>query len=355
VSSGDGAVVASWTPATFGGEPVVVQLASKEPSTVSLPATSIAIEVTAYLRDSHAPVTVLGDVLDITFPHTPSGAYPQQSSDARTWLDIARLPTLQLPAGQSEGWFRDSDGTVHVLTRHLTYFALLMPEAQTKLALNLTTPRRLWLAGRTFMTVRVLVTAPARITGSFVAANGDIVSGQVIRTPTRHAGATILRVPLHIAKPGVYRLQVRADGIGQVANRTARIRFVARRPSSPVWQSSGRLRVAVVRGLRVPAATLAAALGREYDVHVVDDAELYAAVDPRDPHAATAVVVDLRTVPLQSLAALHELLPELRIIGLTADRAAAAAAGTAGIHALVVRHAPGRAVTRVIAGLIARR
>ena len=33
--------------------------------------------------------------------------------------------TLNLPDGQADGWFRDSDGTVHVLTRHLTYFALV--------------------------------------------------------------------------------------------------------------------------------------------------------------------------------------------------------------------------------------
>jgi hypothetical protein len=42
------------------------------------------------------------------------------SQDAKAWSGITPLPTLQLPAGQPEGWFRDSDGTIHVLTRHLT-------------------------------------------------------------------------------------------------------------------------------------------------------------------------------------------------------------------------------------------
>jgi uncharacterized repeat protein (TIGR02059 family) len=350
VASGDGSVVASWTPLTFG-EPVVVELAPKVPTSVALPPSATVVDVTAFLRDSHRPVTALGDVLDVAFLHVPAGTQPVQSQDASSWANVAQLPTLQLPAGQREGWFRDSDGTVHVLTRHLTYFAMLVPQAQTKLALNLTTPRRLWLAGRTFMAVRIVVTAPARVTGSFVAPDGTVIPGQVIRTPTRHAGSTVLRVPLNVTKPGVYRLQVHADGIGQVVDRTARIRFFAERPASPIWQSSGPLKVAVVRGLKLNAANL----GSGYHVDVVDDADLYSAVDPQDPHAATAVVVDLATVPLSSLASLHALLPELQIIGVAGDPATARAARAIGIRTLLAGPDRTPAVTRVVKTLLPRR
>jgi hypothetical protein len=237
-----------------------------------------------------------------------------------------------------------------VLTRHLTYYALLVPQTSTKLTLRLTTPRRLWLAGRTYMAVRIFVSAPARVTGNFVAADGTVIPGQVIKTPTRRAGATILRVPLRVTKPGLYRLQVHAEGIGQAVNRTARIRFLAQRPAAPAT-----LRVAVIRGLSVRAATLGAALGRKYVVRVVNDADLYTAVNPIDPNAATAVVVDLSTVPLSSLVSLHELLPELRIIGLAHDAGTAAVARAHGIPALVVGHMRTPAVTHVIKGLIVQR
>jgi hypothetical protein len=356
LATSDGAAVAAWTPQTFGGDPVVVQLIPQPPAARgSLPSSAVVVDATAFLRDSHTPVTQLADVLDLQFPHTVDGSSIQTSQDGRTWTDIAQLPTLQLPAGQPAGWFRDSDGTTHVLTRHLTYFAVIPPNASTKLALRLTTPRRLWLEGRSYMAVRIVVTAPARVTGSFVAPDGKVIPGQVIRTPTRHAGATILRVPLHVGAPGLYRLEVRAEGAGQVAERTARIRFVMHRPASPIWQAAGPVRVAVVRGLPLRTSTLRAALGHDYLVRPVGDADLYSEVDPNDPRAAAVVIVDLASVPLQSLASLHALLPELRIIGLTGDSSTAAAARLVGVESIVVHQRRPAAVTPVIKRLIPRR
>lgn len=356
LAASDGSVLASWTPPTFGREPVVVQLIPQPPAARgSLPASAVIVGVTAFLRDSHTPVTQLGDVLDLQFLHTADGSSIKTSEDGRTWTDIAQLPTLQLPAGQPDGWFRDSDGTTHVLTRHITYFAVIAPTASTELAMRLTTPRRLWIAGRSFMAVRIVVTAPARVTGSFIAPDGKVIPGQVIRTPTRHAGSTVLRFPLRITTPGLYRLQVHAEGIGQVAERTARIRFVMHRPPSPIWQAAGPIRVAVIQGLRLRASTLRAALGHTYVVETVSDADLYSKVDPNDPHAAAAVVVDLASVPLRSLASLHALLPELRIIGLASNASAATAARLVGVRAIVVHQSKPTVVTHLIKRLIPRR
>ena len=339
-----------------GGEPIVIQLIPQPAAARgSLPSSAVVVDATAFLRDSHTPVTQLGDVLDLQFPHTAAGSSIETSLDGRTWATIAQLQTLQLPADQPAGWFRDSDGTTHVLTRHLTYFAVVPPTASTELAMRLTTPRRLWIAGRTFMAVRIVVTAPARVTGSFVAPDGKVIPGQVIRTPTRHAGSTVLRFPLRITTPGLYRLQVHAEGIGQVAERTARIRFVMHRPTSPIWQAAGPIRVAVIQGLRVRASTLRAALGHKYVVQTVSDADLYSQVDPNDPRAAAAVIVDLASVPLRSLASLHALLPELRIIGLAGNASAATAARRVGVRAIVVHQSKPTVVTHVIKRMIPRR
>jgi len=174
--------------------------------------------------------------------------------------------------------------------------------------------RRLWLRDRSFIGVRLMLTAPARVTGHFIAPDGSIVQGQAVRTPTRHAGATILRVPLHVSRPGLYKLQIHADGVGQVVDRTATIRFFANRPASPIWQD-GAIRVAVVRGAQ-GLGSLDRRLGRHFVVRRIADAALYDVVDTSYRTAAAVVVVDLGTVPTYTLAELHALLPEVQIIGL---------------------------------------
>jgi hypothetical protein len=100
---------------------------------------------------------------------------------------------------------------------------------------------------------------------------------------------------------------------------------------------------------------LRAALGRDYVVRPVSDSDLYSEVDPNDPRAAAAVIVDLASVPLPSLASLHALLPELRIIGLTSDSSTAAAARLVGVHAIVVQKSRPTVVTHVIKRLIPAR
>ena len=272
--------------------------------------------MSAFLRSTHAPVHDLGGVADIRFVNAGSGTHPVTSTDGKTWRDIPQLPTLNLPDGQADGWFLDSDGTVHVLARHLSYYALVGRQVSTRLAMRIMTVRRLWLANRSFVAVRMSLTGPARVTGSFVAPDGSIVPGQTIKTPTRHAGVTILRVPLKITTPGVYKLQMHADGLGQVVNRTAKIRFLATQPASPIWQD-GDVRVAVVQGVR-GLDSLGRALGRSF---VVDARVRRARSTTRSTRstatAAAVVVVDLRTIPAYTLAGLHALLPEVKIIGLS--------------------------------------
>jgi uncharacterized repeat protein (TIGR02059 family) len=351
LESSDGLTLLDWPAGAFG-DSVVVEVSPTPAASVSnLPADAIVVDVTAFLRSTHAPVTALGGVVEISFKHAGAGARPLTSQDGAAWRAIPQLPTLDLPAGQPDGWFADSDGTLHVLTRHLTYYALVGQQASTKLAMRIITARRLWLRGRSFVAVRMSLTAPARVTGSFVEPDGSIVPGQTIRTPTRHAGVTILRVPLRVTMPGLYRLQMHAEGLGQVVDRTAVIRFLPKRPASPVWQDVRPLRVAVVDGVR-GLGSLERRLGDGFIVRPVSDSSLYGVVDTKFPTAAAVVVVDLGTVPASTLATLHALLPELRIIGLTASPKQAAHYRGLGVNAVLSRTAPAASIARTVRSLL---
>jgi hypothetical protein len=337
IHSSDGLTTLTWPVGAFS-DSVVVHIAPKLASALpTLPKDAIVIQVTAFLRSTRAPVTQLGGIIDVRFPNATQGAHPLYSTDGASWRDIPQLQTLNLPDGQQDGWFRDSDGTIHVLARHLSYYALVGQEVSTKLAMRIITVRRLWLRQRSFIAVRMTLTAPARVTGTFVAPDGSTVAGQSIKTPTRHAGVTLLRVPLRITTPGIYKLQMHAEGAGQAINRTAKINFMASRPASPIWQD-GAPRVAIVRGAK-GLSSLDRRLGKRFVVRRIADAALYDAVDTSYRTAAAVVVVDLGTVPTYTLAALHALLPEVKIVGLTATPAKSAYYRSIGVSAILSRTA----------------
>jgi hypothetical protein len=347
-TAADGNTLFDWPVGTFS-DAVVIQIAPTAPSAVTgVPSDSTVVDVTAFMRSNHAPVTDLGEVVDIQFPHAPEGATPMTSEDAKSWRALTQLPTFNLPDGQADGWFRDSDGVVHVLTRHLTYYALITHGSATKLALQILTAKRLWIDNRTFVAVRMALTAPARVTGSFVGTNGVSVPGQTVKTPTRRAGITILRVPMHVTKPGVYRLEMHADGIGQVVDVSTKIKFLQRRPASSLSLAARPLQVVVIRGARASLTGLSADLGHSYRVRPIADSDLYTVVDPASRTAASTVLVDLATVPMQTLSGLRALLPELKIVGLTNDPSVAKYARTIGVNAVLARSASAAKVAGAI-------
>ena len=75
------------------------------------------------IEDLEAAIRILFD--------TPAvGAVPVQSSDnGVTWVELPRLSTPELPAGQRDGYYVNSDGTVWILTRHLSMFGVLAEQA----------------------------------------------------------------------------------------------------------------------------------------------------------------------------------------------------------------------------------
>ncbi len=338
----------SWPQGTFS-DAVVIQILPYSPEALSgIPSSAIVVDVTAFMRSNHAPVTDLGQVADIQFPHAPEGATLMASQDAKSWRAITQLPTFSLPDGQTDGWFRDSDGTIHVLTRHLTYYALITHGSATKLALQILTAKRLWIDNRTFVAVRMALTAPARVTGNFTAANGTTVAGQTVKTPTRRAGITILRIPMHVTRPGIYQLQMHADGIGQTVDVTTTIKFMQHRPASSLSAAARPIPVVVIHGARSSLAGLRAALTHGYTVRPVADANLYTAVDPTNPNPAAAVVVDLNTIPIKTLTGLHALLPEIKIIALTNNPTTARHVQRMGVSAVLARAASDAQISSAI-------
>ena len=84
---------------------------------------SQVIEVTARWALAGTSVHDFNDVLEVLLPATAgSFGVPATSQDGTTWRMLPRLTGTTLPSGKADGFYRDAAG-VHVLTRHLSYFA----------------------------------------------------------------------------------------------------------------------------------------------------------------------------------------------------------------------------------------
>jgi len=81
-------------------------------------------------------VTNLKAPIEIRMPKIPSGAVVGSSNDEITWQRIPLLEAKTLPDVAADGYFTHSDGTISVLTRHLTFFGYRKP--QTSIAVSMT-------------------------------------------------------------------------------------------------------------------------------------------------------------------------------------------------------------------------
>lgn len=76
-------------------------------------------------KSSGQKVTVLAEPLQVHIASAPGNYVPAFSEDGKTWSTIPRIYNLPLPDGQSDGYFVNTDGSIDIYTRHLTYFGLL--------------------------------------------------------------------------------------------------------------------------------------------------------------------------------------------------------------------------------------
>jgi len=118
-------VAVNWTSSTFA-TPVVLKI-DPTPSGVStfvVKSGNVLISITV-TDSSGAPVKALAAPLDITFVNPSPGFVPAVSEDGVSFRAVPLLQGTTLPDGQPDGYYVDSSGTVHLLTRHLTIFGII--------------------------------------------------------------------------------------------------------------------------------------------------------------------------------------------------------------------------------------
>ncbi|HEV7134863.1 MAG TPA: hypothetical protein VGN27_14140 [Gaiellaceae bacterium] len=136
-SSQSGSVDVTWNPGTFTA-PAVVTVDTKPPTATPIIGPShglVSIVVTD--PSTGQQVHQLASPLTVVF-EPPAGGFPRGfvpliSTDGTTWRATAQLTTNSLPEGQADGFYRwtTADGAAHpagtllILTRHLTLFAVL--------------------------------------------------------------------------------------------------------------------------------------------------------------------------------------------------------------------------------------
>ena len=188
-------VTVQWAASTLSSDATILVT----PTSVSTPlpgfqAGGAAVQVTIRAADG-TPITSVDTPLDIVFANSPAGVQPASSADGVTWTPIPQISGPPLPAGQRDGWYRDAGGAVHVLTRHLTYFGVLVPTVQTKVVVTVRTAARLDLRRSQVLQVTVGATVPGRATISLANAKGTAVAR--LRT---QLGAGSTRLALHVPR-----------------------------------------------------------------------------------------------------------------------------------------------------------
>ena len=160
--------------------------------------------------------------LEIVIPGGGTGFAPGYSNDGGvTWVSIPKLSGTTLPAGQQDGYYLDSSGTVHILTLHATYFGVI-----GSLVMQ-TWNRPSFLVG----SPRVFVyLAPQRQASATVVL--ETHAGVALRTLklTLPAGSTRVKIPLPAGlKAGIYLVKVNAGSGPASVQRVLVVRLVNHR------------------------------------------------------------------------------------------------------------------------------
>jgi hypothetical protein len=129
---------------------------------------------------------------------------------------------------------------------------------------------------------------------------------------------------------------VNASGIGQTATATKRIHVAAVQPRTPAPSSARPAGVVVIDGTRRLVAQLTAKLGARFAVTSSAGAALFDAIDPRSTRTV-AIVVDLDTTPVSTIAAIHSVFPELEITAVASDPISAKAGRRAGATVVIAK------------------
>jgi hypothetical protein len=127
--AGAGSVDVTWPAGTFSST-VVVTADSAPPQVTSsalIGGRSGDNQLVSIVATNASGTVVheLAKPLDVLFSNPPKNFVPVISTDGVNFRAVAKITGPDLPAGQQDGYYVDAQGNIHILTRHLTIFAVL--------------------------------------------------------------------------------------------------------------------------------------------------------------------------------------------------------------------------------------
>ena len=220
VTSASENITVNWAAGTFAA-PAQVSVVDDPAVGGMFGSGSRAVRVTVTNLSDGTALQTFDQPLELVFDAGPAGV-PSFSEDGISWWPVPKLASDVLPPGQADGYYTDSTGAVHLLTRHLTYFGVLAHKA-TKLVLAVTASAvRLPGAARLSMTFQV--TMGARVVATLFSPHGRLVKTWSRTVP---AGTSTLDLTLPASKvgAGVCTIVLRATAAGQTTRRSIRVRL----------------------------------------------------------------------------------------------------------------------------------
>jgi hypothetical protein len=299
-----------------------------------------ATEVVALRTSDGSAVHALAGVLDIHFPSAALDAIPATSEDNVVWSPLPSLGSHALPGGVAAGFFRDDQGTVHILTTHLTYFGLMRAPA-SKLAFRVVGSVHYVLGKQTTVAARLQSTRTANVTATLFGPTGK--RADTWKFPIK-AGTSIekLRWPTEVAAPGAYTITFTANSGGQVAARAIRLQAV--RPGDPLRKGSVSV---VISGPSVNG--LGSGLAGVRVLQTAGDDTFTAAATPGAN--VTVIVVDVDQYGLATIRDLHTLFPEVRLVAVSSTAKVLGRAVVLGATVAVPPSTPSQQLAALIARL----
>jgi uncharacterized repeat protein (TIGR02059 family) len=230
--SGPTAATISWPAAGIATQPVTVSVSSAPgvvAGTGGFAAGTTAIQVTVTTA-SGAAVTAFSAPLDLQFPNAPAGVVPAFTHDGLTWDAIPALTGTTLPPGYRDGWYRDSAGTLHILTLHATYFGLLEKGSTVAAAFTLSSGTRLGLNLNYRHGLQLYLASSLPSNATITLSRAGKTLGIWHAATTSKARALAITIPRAARKVGTYRVAITARATGSTleVTRNATLHFTAR-------------------------------------------------------------------------------------------------------------------------------
>ncbi|HEX4518353.1 MAG TPA: hypothetical protein VH063_02110 [Gaiellaceae bacterium] len=225
IGSGSQSVTVGWPKAATGGTSLTIAIASPfVPKSHGVAATTSAVQVV--VKNGSKGLTRFRAPLEITFPGAAGNVTPAFTVGGTHWSAIPALPAATLPTGLADGWYRDSLGNLHIFTLHATIFGLLKTGTGLKasaepLAFGYSVAAKPLVAGR--VTVTLTPTRAATFTLA-LARSGHRVA--VWRKKLTAAPRTLSLAVPRTARPGAYRLSLRASAAGKHVAHSASVRIL---------------------------------------------------------------------------------------------------------------------------------